>query len=58
MCQRLVNYKKDYGDCDVPSGWQEDPQLGSWVVRQRYLKSKGLLKDERMRKLEEVGMRW
>jgi hypothetical protein len=38
MNQRLVNYNKAYGDCDVPSGWEEDPQLGSWLVKQRYLK--------------------
>jgi hypothetical protein len=32
MFQRLVRYKEVNGDCNVPSGWKEDPQLGSWVV--------------------------
>jgi hypothetical protein len=58
MYQRQVRYKKIHGDCDVPSGWRDDPQHDSWVVKQRHLKSKELLKDERMKKLEELGMRW
>ena len=58
MYQRLVRYKKVFGDCNTPSEWQEDPQLGSWVVKQRYRRKNGLLKGERMKKLEEVGMRW
>jgi hypothetical protein len=58
MYQRLVKYKKVYRDCNVMSGLQSDPQLSSWVVKQRYLKSKGLLKDERVRKLKGVGMKW
>jgi hypothetical protein len=37
---------------------REDPQLGSWVVKQRYRRKKGLLKEERIRKLNEVWMRW
>jgi len=58
MHQRLVNYKRIHGNCNVPSEWKEDPQLGSWVVKQRYQRMKGQLSDERMRKLEEAGMRW
>ena len=55
---RLVNYKKVHVNCDVPLMWKEDPQLGSWVIKQRYWRKKGLLKNERIRKLDEVGMRW
>lgn len=58
MCQRLVRYRKAFGDCDVPSDWKKDPQLGSWIVKQRYRKRKGLLREERVRKLDEFGMRW
>ena len=57
MNRRLVKYKMVHRDCNVPQEWKEDPQLGSWVVRQRYRKKQGLLKDERIRRLEEVGMR-
>jgi hypothetical protein len=58
MYQRLVNYKKACGDCDVPSSWKEDPQLVSWVVKQRYWRKKGMLKEEWVRKLDEVWMIW
>ena len=57
MYRRLVNYKKACGDCDVPYGWREDPQLGSWVVKQRYQRMKRLLREERVRKLDDVGIR-
>jgi hypothetical protein len=58
MYQRLVRYKSVHGDCNVPSEWKEDPQLGSWVVKQRYRRKKGLLNEKRIRKLDEVGMWW
>jgi hypothetical protein len=58
MYQRLVNYKRIHGDCDVLQEWREDPQLGSWVVKQKYLRKKGLLTKERIMKLNEVWMRW
>ena len=58
MYRRIVNYKQAHGNCNVPSGWKEDPQLGSWVVKQRYRRRKGLLKEVRVKKLDEVGMRW
>jgi len=57
MYRRLVKYKKAHGDCNVPLGWQEDLQLGSWVVKQRYRRKKGLLRKDRMRKLGVIGMR-
>jgi len=58
MYRRLVQYKKAHGNCDVPQERREDPQLGSWVVRQRYRRKKGLMRGERIRILDEVGMRW
>ena len=58
MYRRLVRYKSVHGDCNVPLEWGEDLQLGSWVVKQRYRRKKGLLSEERVRKLDDVGMRW
>jgi hypothetical protein len=58
MYRRLVRYKSVHGDCNVPLEWGEDLQLGSWVVRQRYRRNKGPLKEKRINKLDEVGMRW
>jgi hypothetical protein len=37
---RLAAYKVAHGDCRVPQGWAEDPQLGSWVSQQRHYKRK------------------
>ena len=37
---RLASYKAARGDCKVPQGWAEDPQLSSWVNDQRTLKRK------------------
>jgi hypothetical protein len=58
MHQRLVSYLKAHGDGIVPLELREDPQLGSWVLKQRYRRKKGLLKEVRVKKLDEVGMRW
>ena len=35
---KLKKYKRQHGDCCVPSRWAEDPQLGGWVQRQRKFK--------------------
>jgi hypothetical protein len=37
---RLVVYKAEHGDCNVPQGWAEDPRLSNWVNNQRALKRK------------------
>jgi Helicase associated domain len=58
MYQRLVSYLKAHGDGTVCLELKGDPQLGSWVVKQRYRKKKGLLSKERVRKLDGIGMRW
>jgi len=58
MYQRLIKYREAHGDCEVPSEWKENPQLGSWVVKQGYWGKKGLLKEDRIKKLDEVGVWW
>jgi hypothetical protein len=58
MYRRLVRYKSVHGDCNVPSEWGEDLQLGIWVVKQRYRRKKGLSSEERVRKLDGIGIRW
>jgi hypothetical protein len=37
---RLAAYKAEHGDCDVPTGWAEDPSLATWVKKQRKQKRK------------------
>eukprot|EP00956_Cyclotella_meneghiniana_P028467 scaffold66271_cov21-Cyclotella_meneghiniana.AAC.1 len=51
----LVGYKEEYGDCNVPRNFDENPKLGVWVHHQREFKMKGKLTDERKRKLDDIG---
>jgi hypothetical protein len=62
---RLVGYKEAHGDCNVPRGWAEDPQLGRWVNMQREYKkaldrgdpSPGMTAG-RAARLESLGFAW
>jgi hypothetical protein len=58
MFTALVKYKNVHGDCDVPSEWPEDRELGCWVSTQRWRGRKGSLRPERMKRLEAIGFRW
>jgi hypothetical protein len=54
----LVEYKRDFGDCNVSGRYKPNPQLGTWVRWQRnQFKNKSLSK-ERIRKLNEIGFAW
>ena len=35
MFQLLYQYKQQYGDCQVPQHYVEDPKLGAWMNTQR-----------------------
>ena len=35
MYQRLVRYRKEFGDCLVPRKYERDPKLSTWVETQR-----------------------
>mmetsp|Transcript_700 Transcript_700/g.1155 ORF Transcript_700/g.1155 Transcript_700/m.1155 type:complete len:381 (-) Transcript_700:63-1205(-) len=60
----LVEYKKEYGHCSVPTKYKEDTALGRWVSTQRseYKKySEGepsTMTEEKVRRLEKVGFAW
>ena len=54
----LKTFKKTYGHCNVPNGYFEDTQLGTWVERQRRLKKKGKLNENRIQQLEQIGFIW
>jgi hypothetical protein len=58
MYQRLMRYKSKYGNCRVSQRSKEDPQLGDWVAKQRYRHKKGLLSEERIKRLNEIGFSW
>jgi len=54
----LLQYKQAHGDCDVPTRWPENPQLGRWLSQQRQNRKSGTLQPERQRRLDEIGFDW
>ncbi len=58
MFSALVEYKKKYGDCNVPARWTENRELGSWVASQRSRKKEGTLREDRIRRLKKLGFQW
>ena len=53
---KLVQFKKKHGDCNVPIDYPEDPPFASWINRQRTKKAK--LSQERIDRLNELGFDW
>ena len=56
--EALVKFKEAHGHCNVPQHYEEKPQLGRWVDKQRWAKCKGKLAPERERQLDELGFVW
>lgn len=54
----LKRYKERFGHCNVPDRWDENPQLGVWVVNQRMCKKRGRLSPERTERLVSLGFEW
>ncbi len=58
MFQKLVGFKQKFGHCIVPAIYEANPQLGNWVHYQRQLKREGRLKEDREKRLNEIGFVW
>jgi hypothetical protein len=58
LYRQLAEYRKRFGDCDVPRFWTENRSLGLWVASQRTRGREGRLDPERRRRLEELGFTW
>ncbi len=58
MFTALVEYKKKNNDCDVPKEYPANPQLGTWVVKQRKTKKQSKLSTARIARLEALGFVW
>jgi len=56
--EELKQYKEKHGDCDVPSRYKANPQLATWVAKQRWLYKNGELSDEQSILLDEIGFSW
>jgi superfamily II DNA or RNA helicase/ferredoxin-thioredoxin reductase catalytic subunit len=58
MFQQLVEFKNVHGHCNVPNRYPENPPLGNWVQQQRYKNRKGILNEQYIKKLNEIGFVW
>jgi hypothetical protein len=56
--EQLKACKALKGDCNVPQGHTENPQLGIWVRDQHTAKKKGKLLRGRVQLLERIGFQW
>ena len=54
----LRAFKETHGHCNVPNHWVENPQLATWVAKQRERKKKGTLSTDRICRLSEIGFTW
>jgi hypothetical protein len=52
--KQLAEYKAEFGNCDVPTKYETDPQFGKWVENQKYAYKKGTLEKERVERLKEL----
>jgi hypothetical protein len=61
MFVRLKAYKKEFGTTKVPLRFKGDATglyLGTWVSRQRQKQAKGILRQDRLERLNSVGFVW
>lgn len=55
MFQKLVEYKEQNGDCDVPKHYSPDRKLGKWVRVQRMRRK--ILTADRLERLNSIGFK-
>jgi len=58
--QETLCYKESKGDPNAPSDYEtsEGYKLGSWQGDQRKYYKKGMLSEDRIKRLEEIGFKW
>ena len=57
MYAALTAYKQTHGDCDVPQGWKDNPQLATWCNTQRGSYKNNTLSADRTKRLEQLGFK-
>jgi hypothetical protein len=56
--QELVEFRAREGHSDVPQDYHANPQLGRWLRKQREAKSTGTISQNRVKRLEALGVTW
>lgn len=54
--EKLKRFKERFGNVLVPSSYEDDPELGLWLARQRERLTQGKLKGEKLEKLRAIGV--
>jgi uncharacterized protein YbgA (DUF1722 family) len=55
---KLVEFKRKYGHCMVPSKYEQDPSLGKWVTNQRTNHINNNIRRDRKELLDKIGFAW
>jgi hypothetical protein len=58
MLSRLQAFREAFGHCRVPQRWSKDRQLALWVTVQRRVHAQGKMREDRKRRLTELGFTW
>jgi len=58
MFAALTAYKQTHGDCNVPQGWKDNPQLARWCATQRTRYKKKKMPADHIERLEKLGFKW
>jgi Helicase associated domain len=56
--RELELFKAREGHGNIPQDYPENPQLGSWLSNQRQFKRRGTLSQDRINRLEGLGVVW
>lgn len=55
---RLEAYRREHGDCNVPTAPSRNPELARWVSAQRSAYKSGRLAPSRVERLHDLGFVW
>ena len=55
---QLLYFNDEYGHCNVPYNYADNPQLANWVSQQRYRRNRGQLLEEREKMLNDIDFNW
>lgn len=58
MFERLKAYAHQHGNCNMPEYYPEDQKLANWVHSQRHKRRRGVLLEDREKKLVSIGFCW
>jgi hypothetical protein len=56
--EKLVDFKRKNGHCNVPASYEQDESLGRWVKRQRKCHTNNKMRQDRMDFLDKLKFVW